>query len=247
MTAHGLGEFMRRYRIAALAFALALACGGAAANETPSHQVASGNGGLVEPFNVGGADFVFPVPPSYCLPTGRYESLAKVAAQMDSRNLTLVSFVSCTDMQKGVDQTRWGMIKALIATLSGGAGPRADLINTLKSQINPADLEELNKKGADEVAGNIERGLGQKLDIKADIKTLEADDAAAYSGGTLTFGTADGKTVPISCVYSVTVLKDRVFFLYFFSVNTGAHEVTTLLAELKLATHAFVAANPEGK
>jgi len=238
---------MRGYRATIVALMLAATCGMALAHETPAITTTRTNGGLIEPFAIGGVDLTFPVPRAYCLPTGRYETIAKVAAQMDARNLTVVSFVSCADMEKGIEQTRWGMLKALIATVGGGAGPRQDLINTLKAQINPADLQELNKKGAEEVKGNIEHGLGQKIDIAVDIKTLDADDVAAYSGGTLTFKKAVGDPIPISCVYAVTVAKDRVFFLYFFSVKTGAHEITTLLSELKLATQAFVSANPENK
>src|SRR5215472_2273589 len=84
-------------------------------------------------FSLPGAKFVLPLPKGYCLPTGDYETNAKMTAAADTTNLTDVSFYGCDDMAAGT-LTTWGALKTPFSAVNASDNKLQDLVDYFKNQ-----------------------------------------------------------------------------------------------------------------
>jgi hypothetical protein len=219
-------------RIAVLAVFLSCAAAGAAGAD-PANAIAA--------FSLPGGNFNVPLPDGYCIPTGEYEASAKITAAADADNLTDISFTSCSEMAANQPATTWGMIKTPLSTLKSAAGSRSELIDYFKTQVHPEDMKRWTDEASSE--GQAQKVAGADTKIEASLKLLDTDAYGAYSGGTLSAAPAGGKGVVLGCAFGVTIANNRVFTLYLFAPYEGAKDVVNLLAKVKTATRAFVAAN----
>lgn len=194
-------------------------------------------------FSLPGGSFKAPVPEGYCVPTGEYDANAKITAAADTANLTDISFTGCAEMQAGLDQVTWAMIKTPLESLKESAGARHDVIDYFKNQIKPEDLKKWTDEAQTSTNAQAQTIYGKDLKIATEVKPLAADAFGAYLGGTISVDVAADKKILLTCVYGITVVNDRIFTLYFYSPYRDARDVVALLAKVQTATQAFVNAN----
>lgn len=194
-------------------------------------------------FTLGGSAIAFPMPAGYCQANGRYAEIGRTLAALDKQNRTEVFFADCGDMAKGADMTSWGTLKAPTQTAEGGAGSRRRVIARFAAQIDPDALAALNRDAETQTGKAYRQELGANANLDVAFKPLAADDDAAYLGGTLDWKDQLGNAIPVAAAFSVTVVHDRIFFLYFFTLQKSPQDILAMLEKAKSATHAFVDAN----
>jgi hypothetical protein len=196
-------------------------------------------------FSFPGADFNVPLPAGYCIPQGVYETKAKMVAATDTGNLTDLSFYSCADMDAGGRPTTWGMVKTPFAFMSVTNATRKELIDALSAKLDPDILQKMHDEIIKRGNTGIHNVVGDISISGLEMKPLSKDVNGVYFGGTVQYSASDHGQIQLTAVYSATVVKGRIFFLYLYGPYQSPGDVLSLLASLQAETAAFLSANGE--
>ncbi|MDH7972610.1 hypothetical protein QH494_10490 [Sphingomonas sp. AR_OL41] len=130
-------------------------------------------------FSVGGVALTMPLPPGYCIPTGRDAAVAQLVAAGDKGAVTHATLKQC-DGSIGAGVNDYTLIKTPTSMLMPVVD-RPTLIKELGAEFdNPVAVADMNTGDA---GADLSQVLGTKVEIKGLIKPLGHDDVCAYMGG----------------------------------------------------------------
>jgi len=192
----------------------------------------------------GDKSFIVPLPAGYCVPTGAYETAAKMTASADPKNLTNVSFIDCADAAAGGELNHFGILKTPFELVSTDVD-RAEILAELKPSVDTKALQDLNDAASNIGSESLTRVYGRDIKVSLDVRALDSDDKAVYYAGTADLSDAE-RQKKLACAYAISVVRKRVIVLYLYAAFHDARDVTAVLSAVKDLTAAFVKANPEG-
>lgn len=168
--------------------------------------------------SVGGVDLEAPMPAGYCVPTGKYKTVAELVAAADTENVTLASLFPCDRMSSEQEPgSDYYLIKtprrALLVSVS-----RPELIAQLKEEFGKAEWQEGGKRVA-EIPGKASESITDTFNTPVEVKGSFAprgtDADCVYMGGEVQVSMA-GLSYPIQTGACMTAAANKIVTVYIY-------------------------------
>jgi hypothetical protein len=181
--------------------------------------------GVAARFEIGGVNFVMPVPAGYCLPTADQQPAVDALAASDRDNKTSLTLLSCGP---NADEMDYLIIKTPVDVVSLTIS-RTTLLSSLGPEFDKpmgADFD----LGATErdIEGRFSESAGRPVSVAAAVSPRGHDDVCGYIGGTVKSDALEGGVITVaSCL---TVVSGRVLAI---NLYARGDDPATLRALLK--------------
>ncbi len=183
--------------------------------------------------NIGGTPIIAPIPAGYCIPSGKFVTVAQLLAAVDRRNVTHATFYACAD-GKNIDKNADYILlktpnEALIAKLT---------LNKLLTEIgsvfdNTFFIKAINSEKMDhDLEKSMKSVLHTDVNAAVNIRPLGKDDRCAYMGGTAKLE-GSGLTSNVAVGLCMTVVGDRLISINYYGSDTSIKGVVNLTKKAK--------------
>jgi len=198
-------------------------------------------------FRIGETQFIFTVPPGYCLPSGESSKMAAQVAGLDSVNVTHISAYKCEQLRAWEQHRTSVRDYALLKSPKGAATKkwgdnRQKLIAQLRDTLK-AISGETTYAVQDDFRRRMEQAfVGLSVGDSKDLGVIDSDGDAVYIAGVESFR-AEGKTSRILWIGAMTFVKQKAVSYALYTEYQGENTVVNLLDMLKTQLRAFIAEN----